>query len=157
MQKLAFVASLCFALALFNFQIPCQQAKNNLKSMEWLLGTWQGTNTKPGHTAYEKWEKTSKQGFKGVGVTLKEKDTVFVEKLKIVVKDNKLFYVAEVSHNAALVYFQITKQETTGFVALNPEHDFPKEISYRLDDEKLKARISGNGKSVEFNFVKVGL
>ena len=155
MQRLTFILLLCIALILFNFIIPDRQVKRNLQSLEWILGTWQRTNTKPDQTAFEKWEKISKNEFKGIGFTLKGKDTIFKEELKIVVRDNELFYVAEVSHNPAPVYFRVIKQETTGFVSSNPNHDFPKEISYRLKDESLRAEISGGGKSMAFNFIKV--
>lgn len=154
MQRSISKAFLCFALMLFSFLAPGQQTKNNLKSVEWIIGTWQRTNTKPGQTAYEKWEKTSKGEFRGMGVTLEGKDTVFVEKLKIMAKDNELFYVADVAHNKAPVYFKFTKLGATGFVSSNPAHDFPKEISYQLAGEKLQAKISGDGKAIGFDFVK---
>lgn len=155
MQRLTFILLLCIALILFNFIIPDRQVKRDLQSLEWMLGTWQRTNTKPGQTAYEKWQKISRNEFKGIGVTLKGKDTIFKEKLKMVVRDNELFYVAEVSHNPAPVYFRVIAQETTGFVSSNPNHDFPKEISYRIEGDDLSVEISGDGKSGTFNFVKV--
>ena len=155
MQRLTFILLLCIALILFNFIIPDSQVKRDLQSLEWMLGTWQRTNTKPGQTAYEKWQKISRNEFKGIGVTLKGKDTIFKEKLKMVVRDNELFYVAEVSHNPAPVYFRVIEQEATGFVSSNPNHDFPKEISYRIEGDDLSVEISGDGKSGTFNFVKV--
>ena len=112
------------------------------------------TNVKPGETAYEKWEKISKKEFSGIGFKLNGKDTVFVEKLKIVVKDDKLFYIADVSHNAAPTYFEIKEREVSGFVASNPNHDFPKQISYRIAGKKLTVEISGDGKSVFFDFLR---
>ena len=149
------VSMLCFALSLFNFQVFPQQEKKNLKAMEWLIGTWKRTNTKPGEDAYEKWEKISTKEFSGIGVILKGEDTVFMERLEIVVKNDGLFYIAEVAHNPAPIYFEIKKQEASGFVSSNPDHDFPKQISYHLEGDKLTAKISGNDKSIVFDFLRV--
>jgi hypothetical protein len=81
-------------------------------------------------------------------------DTVFVEKIKIVVKDRELYYVADVPENKEPVYFKIVELGTTGFVCENPAHDFPKKISYQLSGADLKAQISGDGKSIDYLFTK---
>lgn len=137
------------------FQVHGQQRESNLEAVEWILGTWMRTDAGPGEKAYEKWEKKSTFEYNGIGVTLKAKDTLFKENLKLLVKDNDIFYVAEVAHNEAPVYFRITEYNESGFVSSNPDHDFPKKISYRLEGDNLKAEISGNGKSIGFDFVKI--
>jgi hypothetical protein len=81
-------------------------------------------------------------------------DTSFVEKIRIVVKDNELNYVADVPENKEPIYFKFTELTATGFVCENPAHDFPKKISYQLDGKNLKATISGDGKSMDYLFVK---
>ncbi|MBX2898559.1 MAG: hypothetical protein KF775_02855 [Cyclobacteriaceae bacterium] len=117
----------------------------------WLQGTWNRTNGKAGRTAHERWVKTA-TGLQGWGVTFNGADTTFVEKLRIVSKDSKLYYVADVSHNKEPTYFLITEITPTSFTCENPEHDFPKKIVYQLDGNKLKATISGNGKSIDYLF-----
>lgn len=132
--------------------IQAQSYGQNLDQLQWLLGTWQRTDGKPGVEAFETWIKISDHVYEGKGVTRKGNDTVFVENLKILIRDDQAFYVATVSHNAAPVYFKITQASQTGFTSSNPEHDFPKEIKYQLINNKIKATIAGNGKSIEFNF-----
>ncbi len=119
--------------------------------LKWLEGKWERQNARPGMTAFEVWEKTD-QGFKGMGVSLKGADTVFVENLKIVQKDGALHYVAEVSSNQAPTYFKITSATENGFVSENPQHDFPKKIAYTLEGKKLTAVISAGEKAMGFVF-----
>jgi len=41
------------------------------------------------------------------------------------VKNNDVFYVADVKENKGLVYFKLTAISSSGFVYENAEHDFP--------------------------------
>lgn len=79
-------------------------------------------------------------------------DTSFVEKLRIVTKDNKLYYVADVPENKESTYFLITGVTATSFICENPEHDFPKKIVYQHEGNTMKATVSGNGKSIDYFF-----
>jgi hypothetical protein len=128
-------------------------SQNDLAKVDWLTGTWTRTNAKPGKTGLEVWTKNGSE-LAGRGITMKGADTAFVEKLKIVSKDGKLFYVADVPENSSAVWFEFTELTAKGFVCENPKHDFPKKISYRLDGDKLKATISGNGKEIDYLFVR---
>ena len=127
-------------------------ATKNFGKIQWLVGSWKRTNVKAGRTSFEEWTKLSSTELQGKGVTLKEQDTVFVEKLKIVVEDGSLYYVADLAENKKPVYFKIIKVTDKEFVCENPEHDFPKVITYKKEGTKLKATISGNGKSVDYFF-----
>ena len=76
----------------------------SLSDFEWLNGKWERQNTKPGSTAFESWEKVS-DSFSGIGLTMKGLDTVFVENLKILKKEDDFYYVAKVSHNPSPTFF----------------------------------------------------
>jgi hypothetical protein len=129
-------------------------AQVDVKKLSWLEGSWERVNTKPGKTATEVWTKQSESEWTGKGVNLKGTDTTFVEKLKIVFKDNNLYYVADIVENKEPVYFKFTEVSEMGFSCENPAHDFPKKIIYLRDGVNLKATISGNGKSIDFLFRK---
>jgi hypothetical protein len=131
------------------------KAKREFKKLEWLIGKWNRTNVKPGKIATESWLKISAYEFMGTGVVVKGKDTVFIEKLRLLVKNNDVFYVADVKENKGLVYFKLTAISSSGFVCENAEHDFPKKIVYQLSGKDLKATISGNGKNIDYSFVKL--
>ena len=81
-------------------------------------------------------------------------DTLFVEKLRILIRENNVYYVADVPENQKLVYFKLTEISDKGFVCENPDHDFPKKVTYQLEGNQLKATISGDGKSVDYVFEK---
>lgn len=143
-------------LLLFAFNTYGQQTTPDLKKMDWLPGTWNQTNvSKPGRTSIEYWEKYNQNELRGRAVTLQGTDTLFVEKATILVKDNDIFYLADVPGNKAPVYFKFTEFTDKGFICENPEHDFPKKISYQFDGKKLAAQISGNGKVIDYFYEKV--
>ncbi|MBL7874358.1 MAG: hypothetical protein JNL53_01765 [Cyclobacteriaceae bacterium] len=124
----------------------------DISQLSWLEGTWNRTNVKPGRTVHERWIKTASGDWQGWGVSMRGADTTFVEKLKILSKENSLYYVADVPGNPELTYFKFTELTTTGFVCEDPTHDFPKKISYQINGNILKAVVSGNGKSIEYLF-----
>ena len=131
-----------------------QSTTDKMKNLMWLEGTWSRLNNKTGQSGFERWTKSSSIELRGVGVTLKGTDTLFVEKLRILERDGDLYYVADVPENQKPVHFKLTNITSTEFVCENPAHDFPKKITYRRDKEKLTATISGDGKSVAFLFQK---
>lgn len=125
------------------------------KKLEWLVGTWNRTNiSKPGRSSHERWEKHDEFELSGIGITLQGLDTIFVEKISILMQDNSIYYVADVPENKQPVYFKLIEITDTGFVAENSNHDFPKRIVYQLEGVNLKAQISGDGKSIDYLFKK---
>ncbi|HEX5168933.1 MAG TPA: DUF6265 family protein [Cyclobacteriaceae bacterium] len=130
----------------------CAQQKSELRTLDWLVGTWVRTNAKPGRSTYEKWERINDYEFIGSGINLKGTDTVFVEKLRIIERNDTLYYVADIPENKRLVYFRMTTLSKDGFVCENPLHDFPKKIAYTHTNEFLKAQISGDGKVIDYYF-----
>lgn len=109
---------------------------------------------KPGQSGSERWTKISGTELSGLGLTMKGPDTVSFEKLKLIVKDEDVFYLADLPENKGRVYFRLTEISETSFTCENAEHDFPKKITYQKDGERLKATISGNGRSINYFFEK---
>jgi len=130
------------------------QTTDNFKKLKWIEGTWRRTDSKDGQSGHERWLKSTPHELRGYGVTMKGQDTLFVEKLRILIKEDNLYYVADVPENQNVVYFKLTEITNSGFVCENPDHDFPKRIAYQAENNKLKASISGNGKSMDFHFEK---
>ena len=130
------------------------QAATDFPQLNWLEGTWKKMNVKPGRSGYEKWENITPSSMKGTGVTLQGKDTVFSEKIELVVKEDAIYYVADVPGNKAPVWFKIISISSNSFTCENNDHDFPKKIVYEKEDKKLKVTISGNGKPTSFLFEK---
>ena len=132
--------------------LKAQVTAKDFVKLKWLTGEWEGTNTKPGTTRIEKWWLNSDNELQGEGIVMKGSDTAFVEKAKLIIKDNGIYYVADVPGNKESVYFKLTSLSDHSFICENPKHDFPKKISYTNDDNNLKATISGNGKSIDYFF-----
>ena len=152
MKETVVMLMFCLSVA-----ITCgQQAPNSadFKKLHWLEGPWVRTNAKPGYSGEERWNKVSPIQLKGVGVTMKGADTMFVEKFMLVVKNNAIYYVADVPENKQPVDFKLTEISATGFTCENAAHDFPKMIRYEKEGHVIKATISGNGKSFEYLFKK---
>lgn len=146
MKKILFSIA---TLTILNFSFG-----QTLDDFKWLEGTWQRQNVKEGNSAFESWE-VNKDELIGIGATLRGADTVFVEKLKIKLIDGEMNYVALVGENGRPVNFKITSYDKKGFVSENPNHDFPKKITYKLEGKQLTATISGDGKEIPFLFEKI--
>ncbi len=137
---------------LTNAQEVSFQAKESFNKVKWIEGMWIRTNSKQGRTGHERWQKFSLTELRGFGVTMNGVDTAFVEKISIVIKDNILFYVADVVENKRSIYFKFTELSDNGFECENPDHDFPKKITYQCEGNKLKVVVSGDGKSIDYLF-----
>src|SRR5689334_3101498 len=92
--------------------------------LQWLIGEWKGTNTKPGTTRIEKWWSNSNGELQGQGIVMKGNDTIFTEKAKLIIKDNHIYYVADVPENKEPVFFKLTSITNHSFTCENPKHDF---------------------------------
>lgn len=134
--------------------VHAQNVKQNFEKLNWLNGTWERTNIKPGQTAEESWQTVAPNELVGKGVTKQGEKVVFEEKLQLLIKNNEIYYIAVVAPSKLPTWFKLTQLTSTGFVCENPDHDFPKRIVYQLNGNKLLATISGNGKSIDFHFVK---
>lgn len=147
---------LCFSTIGLNQDPISTSVKKDFKELSWILGKWERSNVKAGSTAFESWQKESEYVYTGFGVSLQGTDTTFVEKLRIEVKDNNIFYVADVRENTNPTYFKMSKITDHGFISENPTHNFPKLITYELEGEELTAIISDGGeKKMGFMFKKV--
>jgi len=153
MKKVALLAFSLLTFGYTNAQVS-NTADNNFEKLAWLVGKWTLITVKPGISGNENWSKISDLELNGYGITLQGYDTAAIENLKIIKKDNDIFYVADIKENKEPVYFKITGITDKEFIAENPRHDFPKMITYKRDGNKLTATISGNGKSIDYLFEK---
>jgi hypothetical protein len=151
MKNLIFI-TLCMLLAPITY--AQKGASSQFKKLHWLAGRWESTDNKPGQTGSETWSAVSAGKMSGFAVTLKGKDTVFVEHSTLEIKGSDIFYNAQVTGSAKPVPFKLTSVTDDSFVCENPQHDFPKKIAYKLTGNRIYATISGNGKTIPYNFVK---
>ena len=152
-KNLILVTSLLLLVHTSNAQ---ESNKQKFKKLEWLTGKWIRTNAEAGQSGYETWAKVSDLKLSGKGITFKGKEVIFVENLEFIVKGTDIFYKVVVTGEKKPVYFKLTALSNDGFTCENPEHDFPKKITYRRNGNNVKAVISGNGQSVDYIFVREG-
>jgi len=103
-------------------------------------------------SAYETWHYVNDSTYQSTAYIKKASgDSIPQESVKLVYRAGKMFYIPTVpnQNNAQPVTFTITKIDAKGFVAENPEHDFPQRITYTLKSPgHLYALVDGtvNGK-----------
>lgn len=152
-KKLVLMIAILLVANTSNAQETHQQ---KFKKLAWLTGTWNRTNAGAGKSGYETWTKVSDVKLTGKGVSLEGKKVVFVENLEFIVVGNDIFYTVVITGEKKPMYFKLTALSNDGFTCENPQHDFPKKITYQRNGNTVKAVISGNGQSVDYIFVRKG-
>jgi hypothetical protein len=112
-----------------------------LHSLTWLLGSWERTGLEAGQRGNEQWQR-QEQVFVGRGSTWRQGRLQFEERLRIERDGGGIYYLADVSGNAAPVRFRLVEQGPDEVVFENPAHDFPQRISYRREGTLLTAVVS---------------
>lgn len=116
-----------------------------------LVGEWSDPDTEPGAVAYERWQRADDGTALGMGFVMVEKDTVFIEHLRIAPDSARrlAYHVRVPSQNGGdAIAFALTACAGDSMVFENPAHDFPRRISYALQpDGAWIARVSGPGKA----------
>jgi hypothetical protein len=150
------IYGLCL-LAICSFS--CEQKSKSYSELEkanWFLGRWEN-NTSDGVFS-EEWKTENDTVFAAKSFFIKENDTLFSETIRLEQKENNLFMIVTVpnQNDEKPVAFKLTSSTDDYLVFENPEHDFPKKITYKLvKKDSLYAEISGDGKSQGFPFKKV--
>lgn len=127
-----------------------------LKEFSWLAGTWKLER----RNTFEVWcANDETQTLSGRSFQVEGSDTTITETISLKFLNDSYHYIPDLAGNQPPVDFIITNFDENGFVAENPQHDFPKVIRYRFFQkggmEQIEATISGNGKVISFLFQKI--
>lgn len=135
--------SILTALLFFSFTVKNELF--NVKPFGWLEGSW-SMKTKRG-TITEIWKANHDSSMLGnskiVSLTGEERG---LENLELAFTNGNYYYISRVNgqNDGEAVKFKITSYTKKGFVAENPEHDFPKRITYNLiNEDSIHAFIDG--------------
>ena len=126
-----------------SFIIQAALQTPTLADLSWLSGDWQ---TAPGGRAQieEHWMQAAGGSMIGMGRTLAGNKTYEFEYLRIEQRADGIFYVAHPKGRCPGTDFKLTRASATEVVFENPQHDFPKRITYRKGaDDSLTATIDG--------------
>ncbi|WP_156339981.1 hypothetical protein [Nonlabens sp. YIK11] len=122
-------------------------------SYDWLLGSWERTNDRSGKRTFEVWQKWNSNFYHGKSYTLSQNDTIYKEIKRLFYYDGK--WNIEVNDKNGLTLFKAQKNIPNSFSVYNPDHDFPKEIHYWIQNDTLRASVGNDGEKNEFSFVKL--
>jgi len=118
--------------------------KKDIQKAEWLIGTWENKTRKG--SIFKTWTKSGDNEFSGKSYSVKDKDTIVFENIRIVQEKNRLYYIPTVKNqNEGLpVRFAAKSISENQLVFENPQHDFPQIIVYtKINSDSLIAEISG--------------
>jgi len=120
---------------------------------DWLLGDWKRSNDAENRQTFEYWERDGKGEYRGTGITLEGRDTVFQEQMALQ-RIEGFWHLVVSGVNEQPTHFKFSKHGEFSFQCENPENDFPKTIIYWAEDGKLNAMISDGENKVAFEFEK---
>lgn len=120
---------------------------------ELIVGTWKIEH----EDAFERWDRLQEGHLKGIAYILREEGMHVTEYLELTEEKNKVSYVATVPghNNGASIPFTMTKKGAA-YLFENPEHDFPKQISYlSLSEDELMVTLSdGQQKTHSYKLIR---
>jgi hypothetical protein len=118
---------------------PKREIPMDLMGFEKMQGTW---ISQQGNVQFtENWVLKNDRLF-GKGYLIKDKDTAFGESLVAEMINNRLVYIADVKDQLPIL-FACTNHTSDQWVFENPEHDFPKKITYTLKGTQLNVLLEG--------------
>jgi hypothetical protein len=137
---LLLLLALFLVLAPLSAQQPAEK-KTTIADLAWLSGAWVlehgGTRTE------ETWSPAASNAILGMSRTLRGDRMVAFEFLRIVQREDGIYYVAQPGGRPA-TDFKLTSFDGATAIFENPQHDFPKRILYKRNpDGSLTARIDG--------------
>ena len=124
-----------------------------------LLGVWKNEDGK----SYERWTKNADGSYNSVGFQLKDKDTVFTERVYVHLENDQ--WVSENTvpdqNNGNAIKFKVTSLSENEAHFNNPTHDFPTDIHYSLSgNDTIQVYIAGPNQigsfdTIPFNFIRI--
>jgi len=134
-------AVLAIALLAVLAPLPAQEKPTTIANLAWISGTWV-VETERSRTE-EHWTAAASNALLGMSRTLRGDRMVAFEYLRIVQREDGIYYVAQPGGRPA-TDFKLTSFDGATAVFENPQHDFPKRILYKKNaDGSLTARVDG--------------
>ena len=132
-------------IAILGFSRQKKSWENKMTSFSWLEGSWT-MKTKRG-SIMETWTALNDSTIGGESMSFSVSgQSKILENLQLAYRDNAYYYISKVNgqNNNQAVRFKITSSTENSFVAENPEHDFPKRITYKMvNKDSVHAFIDG--------------
>lgn len=137
-----------FAFASTLFLYACVESKHSklktVNQFSWLNGHW-SMPTGDG-TVTEEWKTINDSLMEGKSDFVKGDSVIPFETIRIFRRGVDFYYEAKAAgqNNEQPVEFKLSSFSDSGFVAENPDHDFPRRITYRLiNKDSIHAFVDG--------------
>lgn len=129
------------------------KAVSGLEQLAWLAGSWLSENDRS--VSEEQWMKPRAGTMIGMNRTIAKppdarasdgkasERTVFFEFLRIEQNKDGIVYLASPKGRQPATPFKMKEVGEHSVVFENPEHDFPRRITYRLEGDIMHARVEG--------------
>ncbi|MEJ2594690.1 MAG: DUF6265 family protein [bacterium] len=140
-MKIAILPVLGLLSLLLSISCQSPNSSERIGELRVLLGTWE---TSDGTIFTEHWNVVNDSILSGMGFSNYGTDTVFKESLKIFTLRDNIYYSANIKGHDHEVVFRLEKTGNGRYWKfVNPDHDYPNIIEYRLlDDSTLETRTS---------------
>jgi hypothetical protein len=132
-------------------EIPPKEQEQEF-TFNWLLGDWIRISADTSSTTYEIWKRQSEKEYLGHGFVMQNNDTVWQEKMTLTREDTSWVFIVRTPGNSGKVRFPVKSLTEKTFQAENLNHDFPKTITYRLEEDTLYANVAGGENNIDFVF-----
>jgi hypothetical protein len=118
-----------------------QGPDTTIADLSWISGSWEIVD---GHSRHEEhWTPAARNALLGMARNLSDGRMVFFEYLRIEAREDGIYYVAQPKGRPG-TDFKLTHFDGTKAVFENPQHDFPRRITYqRGNGDRMTARIDG--------------
>lgn len=130
-------------------------SEKQVENFDWLLGNWERLHEEPGKETFENWKKISQNEYSGIGFTMQGSDTIKQEKIRIAKQSGKWILTVKVPEETESITFPITELKNNEFTCTNDSLDFPKQIRYWKNGEKMNALVSGDSLKIDFEFKRL--
>lgn len=123
---------------------PAAKVKfHSVANLAWMAGGW--GRTEGDRTTEEHWLPPAGDAMLGMHRDISGGTMTAFEFIRIVAEPSGVFYIAS-PNGAVPTRFRLVESAPRRVTFANPDHDFPKRISYWLDDDgAMHARVEGEG------------
>ena len=116
---------------------------------DWLLGEWRG-NTSAG-ASIEKWEQSNPNTFLGEGYLVKGKDTILVERMKLLRQGDSWYYALQLDRHFEAATYRLETASQNQMVFRSKENIFPKQVILQRNNEESFSTILLSSGTIELS------
>ncbi len=132
-----------------------KESKVKAETFDWLLGEWKKNDELAGKETFEIWEKVNENEYSGIGFTLRNADTIPLEKMRLLRSADHWDLFVKTPKDIEYTTFDGTNHSEFEFTCENNEIEFPNIIKYWIEGELLNATVSSSELSLSFEFQKI--